>query len=105
MKRLVKLALIVGAVAAAVKFVTARKAEWEGLTEAEVRAKLDTRLPERMPAEKREVVADRVVAKMRTRGALSEEVAAPEAAGSGQEQPDATDAAAEATAEEDTEPA
>jgi hypothetical protein len=68
-----KLALIVGGIAAVTKLVGAKKAEWHGLTEAEVRAKLDAKLPDRMPADKQGMVADKVVAKMRSRGALVEE--------------------------------
>ncbi|MEA2000685.1 MAG: hypothetical protein U9N84_02170 [Actinomycetota bacterium] len=54
------------------KLVTARKAEWQGLTESQVRDKLDSRLPGRMPDEKRAAVADKVVSKMRGRGVLRE---------------------------------
>ena len=50
MKKFLKLALLVGGIAAVAKLVGAKKAEWAGLTESEVRAKLDARLPDRMPA-------------------------------------------------------
>ncbi len=73
MKKLVKLALLVGAIWVAAKLVAAKKAAWHGLTEAEVRDKLESRLPKRVPDEKRAVVADKVVSKMRERGALREE--------------------------------
>ncbi len=83
MKRLLKLALIVGAITVVAKVVTAKKAEWQGLTEPQVREKLDSRLPGRMPDEKRAAVADKVVSKMRERGVLAEEDEAtvPESAG------------------------
>ena len=58
MKKLLKLALLVGGIAAVSKMVTAKKAEWEGLTETQVREKLDTKLPEQMPDEKRAMVAE-----------------------------------------------
>jgi len=72
MKKLIKFAMIVGAIAAAARLVGSKKAEWEGLTEAQVRGKLDERLPDRVPDEKRAMVADKVVAKMRSRGKLAE---------------------------------
>ena len=76
MKKLIKLALMVGAVAVAAHFVGAKKAEWEGLTESQVRDKLDARMPDRVPDEKRAAVADKVIAAMRSRGKLVEDEAA-----------------------------
>lgn len=75
MKKLIKLALMVGAVAVAARFVGAKKAEWEGLTESQVRDKLDARMPDRVPDEKRAAVADKVIAAMRSRGKLVEDKA------------------------------
>ena len=72
MKKLIKFAMIIGAIAAAARLVGSKKAEWEGLTEAQVRGKLDERLPDRVPDDKRAMVADKVVAKMRSRGKLVE---------------------------------
>lgn len=83
MKKLLKLGLLVGGIAAVAKLVGAKKAQWEGLTEAEVRAKLDARLPHRMPPEKQAQVADRIVEKLRYRGVLREEAAPPESEGNG----------------------
>ncbi len=73
MKKLVKFGLIVGGIAFVAKLVSAKKSEWRGLTESEVRQKLDSGLPDRVPADKRAAVADKVVSKMRTRGFLLEE--------------------------------
>ena len=94
MKKLLKVALIVGSMAAVAKLVTAKKAEWQGLTESQVRKKLDSRLPGRMPDEKRAGVADKVVSKMRERGVLREpdEATAPAPTGNGATSADATDA-------------
>ncbi len=72
MKKLIKFAIIIGAIAAAARLVESKKAEWEGLTVAQVRGKLDERLPDRVPDDKRAMVADKVVAKMRSRGKLVE---------------------------------
>ena len=80
MKKVLMLALLVGGVAAVAKMVTAKKAEWHGMTESDVRAKLDGRLPERVPADKRAAIADKVVSKMREKGALVEEAPAVEGA-------------------------
>ncbi len=65
MKKLLKLALIIGGIAAVAKLVAAKKGEWSSLTESQVREKLSTRLPDRIPPEKQAAVADKVVAKMR----------------------------------------
>jgi hypothetical protein len=46
-KKLLKVALVVAGVTAVAKLVTAKKAEWHGLTESQVREKLDSRLPGR----------------------------------------------------------
>lgn len=75
MKKLLKLALVVGGMTAVAKLVTSKKAEWQGLTEPQVREKLDSRLPNRMPEDKRSEVADKVVSKMRDRGVLGEDTA------------------------------
>ncbi len=76
MKKLIKLALVVGAIAVAARLVESKKAEWEGLSESQVRDKLDSHLPDRVPDDKRAEVADKVVAKMRSRGKLAEDEAA-----------------------------
>ena len=78
MKKLIKLALLVGGVAFAAKLLEAKKAEWEGLTEPDVRAKLDARLPDKVPADKRAEIADKIVGKMREKGVLGEEAPTPE---------------------------
>ena len=75
MKKLVKFGLIVGGIAFVAKLVSAKKSEWRGLTESEVRQKLDSRLPDRVPEQKRAAVADKVVSKMRTQGLLRDEEA------------------------------
>jgi len=72
-KKLVKFGLIVGGIAFVAKLVSGKKSEWRGLTESEVRQKLDSRLPDRVPDQKRAAVADKVVSKMRTQGLLREE--------------------------------
>ncbi len=74
-KRIIGLALVAGAIAAVAKLVTTQKAEWQGLNEAEARAKVEERLPSRVPDEKRAAVADKVVEKMRERGVLQDEPA------------------------------
>ena len=76
-KRLIGLALIAGAVAAAAKLMATKKAEWQDLSESEARQKVEERLPSRVPEEKRAAVADKVVTKMRERGVLREEPAEP----------------------------
>ncbi len=73
MKKLFKLAVLAGIVTAVVKTVTAKKAEWQGLTESEVREKLHTKLDAKMPSEKVDELGDKVVAGMRQKGMLGED--------------------------------
>ncbi len=98
MKKLVKLGLIVGAIVVLAKIVGAKKAKWQGLTESEVRDKLETRLPKWVPGEKRAKIADEVVSGMREKGALREEeepsVSAPTDSVREGEEPDSDDAVA-----------
>jgi len=96
-KKLLKLAVIVGGIAAVAKVVTANKAKWQGLTEPQVRQKLDSRLPDRMPDDKRAAIADKVVSKMRERGLLGgqDEATAPAPAEEGGTMTDSTNATAD----------
>lgn len=75
-----RLALVSAAailIAAVVKKASSHRAsEWHGLTEAELRSKLDEKLPSRIPDEKREAISDKVVEKMRERGHLGDDAAA-----------------------------
>ena len=74
MKKLFKLALFGAIVAAVVKTVAAKKAEWQGLTETQVREKLHSKLDQKMPAEKVDEIGDKIVGAMRDRGVLSADV-------------------------------
>ncbi len=97
MKKLLKLALIVGAVAVVAKILVARESKWQGLTESEVRDKLESKLPKRVPEEKRAAFADKVVSKMQERGQLGAEEEPPVHAptdGREAEKPDSGDAGA-----------
>ena len=70
-----RLAIVAGlalAGIAASKAVSRQKSEWHGISESEARAKLDSRLPSRIPEERRTEIADKVVAKMRERGVLGD---------------------------------
>lgn len=73
MKGLVKFAVFAGALALAAKVATAKKAEWQGLTETQVRDKLESKLPAKVPQDKRAEIADKVVHNMRDRGMLGED--------------------------------
>ncbi len=98
MKKLIKLALIIGAIAVLAKVVAAKMADWQGLTESEVRDKLESRLPKWVPGEKRAEIVDDVVAGMRERGVRRDDdepsVGAPTDGGGGGEEPDSDDAEA-----------
>lgn len=73
MKKLIKVVLLVGGVGMVAKMVAAKKDTWKGMSETDVRAKLDAKLPDKVPAEKRTEIADKVVGKMREKGVLVEE--------------------------------
>jgi hypothetical protein len=77
-KRLIVLVLLVVVIAACAKKAKSQcQSEWRGLTESEARSKLDAKLPDKIPAEKRSAISDKVVAKMRDRGVISEDPAVP----------------------------
>jgi hypothetical protein len=69
-KRWLILPAAVVAAVAAKKATSGRQSEWHGLTESEARAKLDAKLPDRIPEEKRTQISDKVVTKMRDRGII-----------------------------------
>lgn len=73
MKKLLKLGLIVGGIAAISKMMDAKKAEWQGLTKSQAREKLESRLPSEIPDDKREMIIDKVVSKMHSKGVVSDD--------------------------------
>ncbi len=93
MKKLVKLLLIAGIILALVKLLQQKKEAWEGLTETEVRDKLDAKLSARVPSEKLTNIQDKVVAKMRDHGKLADE---PEESEAEESEPEQDDTAADA---------
>ena len=73
MKRLLKVLFVVAILAAIAKLVI-MKQEWAGLTEAQVRDKLDAGLARKVEdADKRKEIADKVVATMRDKGVIRED--------------------------------
>lgn len=73
MKKLFKFGLFAALVTGVVKLVSTRKAEWQGLTESEIRTKLHTKLDARVSSEKVDQMADKIVDGMRKKGFLGEE--------------------------------
>lgn len=73
MKKLLMLAVAGGVVVLVAKMIDEQKAEWQGLTESGVRSKLDAKLPDKIPAEKRDEIADKIVSGMRQKGVLAED--------------------------------
>ncbi len=72
MKKLFTLAALAGVAIGITKMATAKK-EWSGLTEAEVRAKLDAKLAAKVPDQsKRTKIGDKVIEGMRKKGMLRE---------------------------------
>jgi len=70
MKKYLLIAVVIGAVALAVKKLTAGKDDWTNLTEDEARQRLHDRFPDRMPEEKKDVVTEKIVSKMRDKGVI-----------------------------------
>jgi hypothetical protein len=70
MKKYLLIAVVIGAVALAVKKLTAGKDDWTNLTEDEARQRLNDRFPDRMPEEKKDVVTEKIVSKMRDKGVI-----------------------------------
>ena len=97
MKKIFKLAVFAGIVAGVAKLVQAKKAEWSGLSEAQVRDKLDTTIGRKVddPAKMADI-SDKVVAKMKERGMIE---STPSEGGNGGATAEEADEADEATAE------
>ena len=74
-QRLIMVAVVLLIMMAIKKAMSHRQSEWRGLSESEARSRLDARLPSRIPDDKRTAISDKVVAKMRDRGVLREDVA------------------------------
>ncbi len=75
MKKLFKLAML-AALAMGVMKLMEEKRNWQGLTETELRLKLDGRLSGKVDdPDKRAEIADKVVGAMRDRGMLRDDVA------------------------------
>lgn len=92
MKKFLFIAVVVGVVAFVAKKITAGRDDWTNLTEEEARQRLNDRFPDRMPEEKKEVVTEKIVSKMREKGAIIDLTESDET--------DATDDEAAAPAEE-----
>jgi len=83
MKRLLLVIGVVGLVALVIKKRSADHTEWQGLTETQAREKLNDRLPDKVPEDKREIITDKIVTKMRDKGVIidvTDDAEAPEAA-------------------------
>lgn len=72
MKKLLFLAGLIGLIAFIAKRAKMDRSQWEGLTEDDVRTRLDERLPPQIPGDKRQMIADKIVTKMKDRGALTD---------------------------------
>ena len=73
MSRLFKFGLFAALIAGVAKIVSTQKAKWQGLTESEIRTKLHAKLDSRIPGDKVDEMADKIVEGMRQRGVLGEE--------------------------------
>ena len=77
-RRLILLVVALLIVVSIKKARSRREAEWHGLTESQARAKLDAKLPSRIPADKRSAISDKVVAKMRDKGIITNDPDVPD---------------------------
>lgn len=73
MRRFILVALAVLIAVSIKKALSQRESEWHGLTEDDVRSKLDAKLPSRIPDSKRSEISDKIVAKMRDKGVIGDE--------------------------------
>ena len=73
MKKLVLIVILIGVIAAIAQKMKLDREQWQGLTEDELRNRLEQRFPSAMPEEKREAVTNKVVDKMRGRGMLADD--------------------------------
>lgn len=70
MKKYLLIAVLVGAVALVVKKLMSSRDDWTNLTEDEARQRLRDRFPDRLPDDTKEVVTDKIVSKMKEKGAI-----------------------------------
>lgn len=73
-RRLILLVVAVLIVVAVKNAKSRRESEWHGLTESQARSKLDAKLPSRIPDDKRSMISDKVMAKMRDKGIVIADV-------------------------------
>ena len=73
MKKLLFLAALIGVIAFIARKAATDREQWEGLTEDELRSRLDERLPHQIPDDKREMITETILTKMKDRGAIAEE--------------------------------
>ncbi len=71
-KKLLLAAVMLGIIAMAMKKAKMDSEEWHGLSEREARDRLEERLPNQIPDDRREHIKDTIVTKMRDRGVLTE---------------------------------
>ena len=70
---ILRLLVFVGLAAAATKVVGAKKAEMQGLTESEARAKFEQKLAARIGDEAASDIADKVISKLKARGVVKDD--------------------------------
>ena len=73
MKKLLLAAIMIGIIAMAMKKAKMDREDWHGLSEHEARDRLEERLPNKIPDDRREHIKDTIVTKMRDRGVLTDE--------------------------------
>ena len=73
MKKLLLAAIMIGIIAMAMKKAKMDREDWHGLSEHEARDRLEERLPNKIPDDRREHIKDTIVTKMRDRGVLTDD--------------------------------
>lgn len=75
MKKVFKIGILLAIFTGIAKLIESQKAEWQGLTEPEIRAKLHTKLDSKIGADKVDEMGDGIVKMMREKGKLGEDLA------------------------------
>jgi hypothetical protein len=93
MKKLIVAALAIGLIVAVVKKKASGRAEWHGMSEAQVRDRLGERFPAKMPDDAKAAVTNKIVDKMRQKGAIIDLTDDDDAAADEADEADVTDSA------------
>ncbi len=96
---MIKFLVLVGILVAAGKFMAKQKQDWSGITEAQAREKIESRLASRVGEEKATDIANQIVTVLTEKGVIKAEETADEVVDVTEEAPEAVSDDAEAVEE------